>query len=95
MGCSEAKNIPSLICLFEPQNENQKSYCLKLREQLHPSRDIRYEIRSRLNATFQIQFTVNGQTHTLENRYDESQMESTVSEIYKLLGETTENEPKN
>jgi hypothetical protein len=34
MGCSETKNLPSLMFVFEPQNDKQKQYCIKLKDSL-------------------------------------------------------------
>jgi hypothetical protein len=95
MGCGETKDMPSLICIFEPQNDNQKNYCLRLRDNLHPTKPMRYEIKSRLNESYQIQLKIKGKIHTIENEYNESQFDNSLSNIYKLLGDTDEIAPDN
>ena len=46
MGCDQAndKNLPTLICYFV--SEEQKDYCLKLKDSFKYEKPIKYEIRS-------------------------------------------------
>ena len=43
MGCNEVKEaeLPTLICYFEPNNESQKAYCLKLKDNFHHEQSIK------------------------------------------------------
>ena len=60
MGCNEVKDLdyPTLICFFEPNNEQQKMYCLKLKDNFHHEHSIRYEIKSTADNKFAIQFKI-------------------------------------
>ena len=54
-----------------------------------------YEIKSRLNESYQIQLKIKGKIHTIENEYNESQFDNSISNINKLLGDTNEIAPNN
>ena len=88
MGCSETKDYPTLLCVFEPQNSSQLSYCTKLKDSLKPEKSIRFEIRSYIQSTYKIQLKINEQIYVVESTFDESQFENTKNKIYSLLGET-------
>ena len=88
MGCSETKDMPSLLFVFEPQNEQQKNYCIKLKDSLHPEKSIRFEVKSFKNSNFSIKLKIRGQEHDIENNFDENQLQSSIDKIYQLLGET-------
>ena len=54
-----------------------------------------YEIKSRLNESYRIQLKIKGKIHTIENEYNESQFDNSISNINKLLGDTNEIAPNN
>ena len=58
MGCGESKNqLPTLLCFFENGNEQQKDYCLKLKDQFRHEKPIRFEIKSTPGVNFSIKFS--------------------------------------
>ncbi len=87
MGCAETKDNTTLVCIFEPQNSTQLSYCKRLKDSLKPEKSIKFEIKSFINSNYQIQLKINGQIHIVESVFDESQFENTQNKIYSLLGE--------
>jgi hypothetical protein len=91
MGCSETKNMPSLLFVFEPQNDQQKNYCIKLKDSLQPERSIQFEVKSFKNSNFSIKLKKGGKEYDIENNFDENQMQSSIDKIYLLLGETNSN----
>ena len=77
-------NIPTLICSFEQSNEEQKAYCIKLKDNFFSEKKIRFEIKS---IPFSIQFKVNGKIHEIQNTFDNSEeaLFSTLYKAYDLL----------
>ena len=88
MGCSETKDMPNLLFVFEPQNEQQKNYCIKLKDSLHPENSIKFEVKSFKNSNFSIKLKKKGQEYDIETNFDENQLQSSIDKIYQLLGET-------
>ena len=91
MGCSETKDMPSLLFVFEPQNEQQKNYCIKLKDSLQPENSIKFEVKSFKNSNYSIKLKKGGQEYDIENTFDENQLQSSIDKIYQLLGETNPN----
>jgi len=89
MGCSETKNaaqnLPVMTCIFEPENNNQKEYCIKLQQNFKHAKSIRYEIKSFANSTFSINFQINGQNHQIQTVFDENEMDNSLKKMYELL----------
>ena len=89
MGCSETKNaaqnLPIMTCIFEPENNNQKEYCIKLQQNFKHAKSIRYEIKSFANSTFSINFQINGQNHQIQTVFDENEMDNSLKKMYELL----------
>ena len=87
MGCDaeKQKSIPSLLCDFEKGNEEQKLYCLKLKDNFQHKKSIRYQIKSA--EEFSIKFKIKGIIHNIQNSYDNSveAMNKTLQDIYTLL----------
>ena len=46
------KNLPTLICFFSPGDENQKEYCLKIKDNFKHRKKIRYIIESTPDNSF-------------------------------------------
>ena len=81
------KVIAALICNFENKNEEQKIYCLKLRDNIKYPGNIGYEIKSVTNEPFSIQLAFGGKIYTLQNekKFTDDMLMSTLSKFYKLL----------
>ena len=89
MGCNETKsttpNLPTLTMIFEPQNETQKAYCIKIQQSFRHARSIKYEIKSFANSTFSIMLQINGTVHQIQNVYNENEFDNTMQKLYELL----------
>ncbi len=80
-------NIPTLICSFEQSNEEQKAYCIKLKDNFLHEKSIKFEIKSVPQVNFSIKFKVNGKIHEIQNTFDNSEeaLFSTLYKAYDLL----------
>ena len=92
MGCCDSKqsdDIPTLLCFFESGNEDQKAYCLKLKNQFKHRRTIKFEIKSIPGVSFSIKFKCDGKLTVIQSQYDNSDetMEDTLQKAYKILDE--------
>ena len=91
MGCNDAKetNYPVLLCFFETGNEEQKEYCIKLKDNFQHERAIRFEIKSSPGVSFAIKFKLKGKIHDIQNEFDSTEftMNQTLEKMYKLLDE--------
>ena len=88
MGCYEVKHdVPMLSLIFEPQNQKQQDYCYKFKQSLKPKKTIKFEIKSFITANFTIILYINNQSHIIEDSFDESNMQSSIQMINKLLAE--------
>ena len=87
MGCSQGYETPTLICFFEQGNEAQKAYCMKLKDNFHHEKTIKFEVRSVPQVRFSIKFQVNGKLTTIQDTFDNSDdaMNSTLQKAYDLL----------
>ena len=89
MGCNETKsttpNLPTLTMIFEPQNETQKAYCIRIQQSFRHARSIKYEIKSFANSTFSIMLQINGTVHQIQNVYNENEFDNTMQKLYELL----------
>ena len=96
MGCSETKpttpNLPLLQFIFEPENDKQKDYCIKLQQNFRHAKSVKYEIKSFPNSTFSIMIQINGKVHQIEDTFDENQMENSLQKMYQLLDSADEKE---
>ena len=98
MGCNEVKdptaNLPSLICTVEPKNENQKNFCLKLKENFNYPNSVKYEIRAYQGSTFNIYLVINGQQQsilTAFNENNENEVNNALQKIYNILDSAGDN----
>ena len=89
MGCNETKsttpNLPTLTMIFEPQNETQKAYCIKIQQSFRHAKSIKYEIKSFANSTFSIMLQINGTVHQIQNIFNENEFDNTMQKLYELL----------
>ena len=91
MGCDESKdaNYPVLLGFFEPGNEEQKAYCIKLKDNFRHEQSIRFQISSPPGINFSIQFKVRGQTEPIKIQeiFDSSDeaMNQALEKMYKIL----------
>ena len=79
--------IAALICNFENQSEEQKTYCLKLRDNVRYPGNIGYEIKAVKDQPFSIKCAVGGKFFLLQNEKNFSldTMRVTLAKFYKLL----------
>ncbi len=89
MGCnaSNDSNLPTLICYFENGNEEQKNYCLALRDSYQHEKSIKYEIRSSLE-NFSIRLRIKNVIHEIQTSYindSEEEKQKALKEIYDKL----------
>ena len=98
MGCNEVKdptaNLPSLMCIVEPKNENQKNFCLKLKENFNYPNSVKYEIRAYQGSTFNIYLVINGQQQsilTAFNENNENEVNNALQKIYNILDSAGDN----
>ena len=87
MGCSQGYEPPTLICFIEQGNEEQKAYCIKLKDNFHHEKTIKFEVKSVPQVNFSIKFKVNGKVTEIQNTFDNSDdaMNSTLQKAYDLL----------
>ena len=91
MGCKEVgdKEVPVLICFFEPNNDSQKSYCLNLKDNFQHEKTIKYEIRATAENKFSIQLKIKDKTHDIQTDFTgtEEEMKNALDKMYKILNE--------
>ena len=92
MGCcgsSQSDDIPTLLCFFESGNEDQKAYCLKVKNAFKHRRTIKFEIKSIPGVAFSIKFKYEGKLTVIQSQYDNSEetMVDTLQKAYKILDE--------
>ena len=91
MGCSEVKesDLPVLMCFFQMENEEQKEFCLKLKDSIHHEKTIKYEIKSTAEP-FSIKLKIKNIIHDISTTYtnnSEEEIQKILSEIYRKLDE--------
>ena len=96
MGCKEVNdptaNLPTLICTFEPKNEAQKQYCIKLKDNFNYPTSVKYEIKAYAGSTFNILLVIQGQNHSIQttlNESDENEVKNNLQKIYDILNSYT------
>ncbi len=89
MGCQNTKDQNSLclLCTFQTGNESQAAYCLKLRDNFHHEKTIRYEIKSGAQLPFSVKFKIRNTLHDIQNIFDDSEnaMNQALQKIYDLM----------
>ena len=96
MGCKEVNdptaNLPTLMCTFEPKNQAQKQYCIKLKDNFNYPTSVKYEIRAYAGSTFNILLVIQGQNHSIQttlNESDENEVKNNLQKIYDILNSYT------
>jgi len=86
---------PTLLCTFESGNEEQKQYCIKLKDNFHHEKSIRFDIKSGPDTKFKISFRLNGKIYEIQDIFDDSDeaLNESLEQIYILLDK--ENSLKN
>ena len=89
MGCNETrgKYYPVILFFFEDQNEEQKNYCIKLRDNFYHKQTVRYEIKSYINSTFSIKLKIKETIYDIQTTFSNSEedMKRTLQKIYNKL----------
>jgi hypothetical protein len=87
MGCVQANEQATLICFYETGNETQKAYCIKLKDNWHNEKGIKFEIKSVPQVKFAIKFKVKEKLHEIQKEFDDSEetMKETLQKAYDLL----------
>ena len=91
MGCTKTNetNFPFLLCNIEKRNEEQKIFCLKIRDTYENPKSIKYEIKTSDNPFFiklKIKNFVYDIQTTFINNTDE-EVEKILQVIYKMIDE--------
>ena len=88
MGCDEAKaQVPTIICFYETGNEEQKSYCIKLKDNFQHEKSVRYEIKSVPGKEFSIQLKYKDKIHNIQSIFNDGEIEmnNCLNKMYKIL----------
>ena len=92
MDCNEAKSndYPILMCFFQTGNEEQKNYCIKIKDNFQHSKPIRFEIKSMPDSNFLIQFKIKGNVHKIQEVFNDTTeaMNESLNKMYKILDES-------
>ena len=95
MGCYELKNsrnnLPTLTFTFELENEGQKQYCIKFRDNFIHKKTIKYDIKSFPNSIFSITFQHKGIRHQIQDSFNEKEMDNCLQKIYDILDKDNTN----
>lgn len=88
MGCIEASNeskLPTLLCEFVQGNEEQKNYCIDLKNNFRHQKTIGFEIKESDNFT--ISFLIRGKKTVIQSEptLNSEMRDKTLQEAYKLL----------
>ena len=100
MGCGEVKDkeTPLLMCFFERDNEKQKEYCLKLKDNFEYSRTIRYEIKSTANDPFGVKLKIKDKIYDIQTDFVDSEdyinrvLDDLYTKLDEVLGPQEQNE---
>ena len=89
MGCNEVKEdkLPALLCEFENENEEQKFYCLQLKDKFQHQKKVRFEIKSMAGTQFSIKFKMKGKIYDIQNIFEnnEDATNKALKKMYDLL----------
>ena len=89
MGCNEnnSRKYPVLLFSFENGNEEQKQYCLQIKDSFTYHKPVRFEIQSNKTSTFSVKLKIKENEYIIQENYDNSEvvMQETLDKMYKLL----------
>ena len=88
MGCEETKDqLPTLLCFFEEGNNEQKNYCIKIKDNYNGTKNIRYDIKTIPQIPFGIKLRTKGKLIDIQKVFDNSDeaMNQTLNKINELL----------
>lgn len=88
MGCFETKNdskLPMLICEFAIGKEDQKTYCVNMKDNFRHAKTIAFEIKE--TDHFKISFVKKGKVHVIQTdaTLTPEMRDKTLQEAYRLL----------
>lgn len=89
MGCIDASSnenkLPTLLCEFQQGHEEQKSYCIELKNAFKHQKTIGFEIKE--GASFNISFVIKGKKTVLQSQPEltDEEKDKTLQAAYKLL----------
>ena len=83
----DSDDIPTLLCFYESGNEDQKAYCLKVKNSFFHRNTIKFAIKSIPGVPFSIKFKYEGKLTVIQSQYDNSEetMVDTLQKAYKIL----------
>ena len=91
MGCAEVsdKDLPLLLCFFDPDNASQKEYCLRLKDNFQHDKTIKYEIKGVKDKPFAVQLKIKNDIYDIQKEFNDSEeeMNKALNEMYKKLNE--------
>jgi hypothetical protein len=81
--------IATLICSFENNNDEQKLYCMKLKDSIKFPGNIGYEIKSVKEQNFSIKLVIGDKVFFLQNEknFSDSMMNKTLENLYQILNQ--------
>ena len=91
MGCDESRDThySVLLCFFEVGNEEQKQYCIKLKDNFQYEKSIRFEIKSTPGVPFSIKLKLKGEPEprNIQDTFDSSEqaMQESLNKMYQIL----------
>ena len=91
MGCDEMKdsNVPKLLGFFEDGNEEQKQYCINLKNNFQHAKTVGFTISSTAGVPFSIQLKVPNKPEPYKIQEDkvftEEAMKESLKKMYDIL----------
>ena len=87
MGSAQANEQPTLICFYETGNEEQKKYCIKLKDNWKHEKGIKFDIKSVPQVKFSVKFKYNQKLTELQKDFNDSEetMNETLQKAYNLI----------
>ena len=89
MGANKGKeyNYPTLLCFFEIDKDDQKEFCIKLKDSIRHEKDIRFEIKGSPGVKFNVSFKINHKIYLIQDIFDNSEatLNDSLNKMYILL----------
>ena len=82
-------DVPKLLFNFEPGNEQQKEFCIKMKDNFTYKKEVKYEIKALQGDLFSIGIEIGNHLYDITSAFDDSEdnMNELLDKIYKLLDE--------